>query len=33
VLRRKGSRPLIAIEDNGRGLSKDRLRDLARPLK
>jgi Histidine kinase-, DNA gyrase B-, and HSP90-like ATPase len=32
VLRRKGSRPLIAIEDNGRGLSKDRLRDLARNL-
>jgi anti-sigma regulatory factor (Ser/Thr protein kinase) len=32
VLRRKGQRPLIAIEDNGRGLSKDRLRDLARNL-
>lgn len=32
VLRRKGQRPLLAIEDNGRGLSKDRLRDLARNL-
>jgi hypothetical protein len=32
VLRRRGQRPHIAIHDDGRGLSPDRLRDVARNL-
>ncbi len=32
VLRRKGKRPLIAIDDAGRGLDADRLREVARSL-
>ena len=31
-LRRKGKRPVIAIEDDGRGMPSDRLRELARGL-
>ncbi len=31
VLRRRGQRPHIVIHDDGRGLSPDRLRDVARP--
>ncbi len=31
-LRRKGRRPLIAVEDDGRGLTAERLRELARSL-
>jgi len=32
VMRRKGKRPMIAIDDVGRGMSVDRLRDVARNL-
>ena len=32
VLRRKGRRPVIAIDDVGRGMSPDRLREVARNL-
>ncbi|MGH9118107.1 MAG: sigma factor-like helix-turn-helix DNA-binding protein [Acidimicrobiales bacterium] len=32
VLRRKGKRPVIVIDDVGRGLSPDRLREVARNL-
>jgi hypothetical protein len=32
VLRRKGRYPAIAIDDNGRGMSPDRLREVARNL-
>jgi hypothetical protein len=32
VLRRKGKTPVIAIADDGRGMSPDRLRELARNL-
>lgn len=32
VLRRKGRYPLIAVDDSGRGMSPDRLRDVARNL-
>jgi hypothetical protein len=32
VLRRKGKHPLIAIDDNGRGMGPDRLREIARNL-
>ena len=32
VLRRKGKRPAIAIDDVGRGMSVDRLREVARSL-
>lgn len=32
VLRRKGKRPMIAIEDVGRGMTPDRLREVARNL-
>jgi hypothetical protein len=32
VLRRKGKRPVIAVDDDGRGMSPDRLRELARNL-
>lgn len=32
VLRRRGRYPLVAIDDDGRGLSPDRLREVARSL-
>lgn len=32
VLRRKGRSPVIAVDDLGRGMSPDRLRDIARNL-
>ena len=32
VLRRKGQRPVIAVDDFGRGMSGDRLREVARNL-
>ena len=32
VLRRKGQRPMIAVDDFGRGMSADRLREVARNL-
>lgn len=32
VLRRKGKRPVIAVDDLGRGLTPDRLREVARNL-
>lgn len=32
LLRRKGRYPLIAIDDGGRGMSPDRLREVARNL-
>src|ERR1041385_1322955 len=32
VLRRKGKRPVIAVDDDGRGMTPDRLRDIARNL-
>jgi hypothetical protein len=32
VLRRKGRYPLVAIDDDGRGMSPDRLREVARNL-
>ena len=32
VVRRKGQRPMIAIDDVGRGMGPDRLRELARNL-
>jgi hypothetical protein len=32
VLRRKGQRPMIAVDDFGRGMSAERLRDVARNL-
>lgn len=32
LLRRKGRYPIIAIDDNGRGMSPDRLREVARNL-
>jgi hypothetical protein len=32
VLRRKGKRPMIAVEDVGRGMTPDRLREVARNL-
>ena len=32
VLRRKGQRPFIAVDDLGRGMSPDRLREVARSL-
>ena len=31
-LRRKGKRPVIAVEDDGRGMTPDRLREVARGL-
>ncbi len=32
LLRRKGRYPVIAVEDVGRGMSRDRLREIARNL-
>lgn len=32
VLRRKGRHPMIAVDDDGRGMSPDRLREVARNL-
>lgn len=32
VLRRKGRNPIIAVDDDGRGMSPDRLREVARNL-
>src|SRR6266550_2436429 len=32
LLRRKGRHPVIAIDDNGRGMGTDRLREVARNL-
>ena len=32
MLRRRGQQPHIAVHDDGRGLSPDRLRDVARNL-
>ncbi len=32
VLRRKGRHPIVAIDDRGRGMSPDRLREVARSL-
>jgi hypothetical protein len=32
VLRRRGQRPYVAVDDDGRGMSADRLRELARSL-
>jgi len=32
MLRRKGARPVIAVDDNGRGMAPDRLREVARNL-
>jgi Histidine kinase-, DNA gyrase B-, and HSP90-like ATPase len=32
VLRRKGRHPLVAIDDSGRGMTSDRLREVARNL-
>jgi C4-dicarboxylate-specific signal transduction histidine kinase len=32
VLRRKGKRPVIAIDDVGRGMTPERLREIARNL-
>ncbi len=32
VLRRRGAHPLIAVDDTGRGMSPDRLREVARSL-
>ncbi|HTW10857.1 MAG TPA: ATP-binding protein, partial [Acidimicrobiales bacterium] len=32
VLRRKGRRPIIAVDDTGRGMSAERLREVARNL-
>ena len=32
ALRRKGAHPTIAVDDNGRGMSPDRLREVARNL-
>jgi hypothetical protein len=32
VLRRRGRYPMIAVDDSGRGMSPDRLREVARSL-
>lgn len=32
ILRRKGKRPVVAVEDAGRGMSAERLREVARNL-
>jgi C4-dicarboxylate-specific signal transduction histidine kinase len=32
VLRRRGQRPYVAVDDDGRGMSADRLREMARSL-
>ena len=32
VLRRKGRHPMLAVDDIGRGMSQDRLREVARNL-
>lgn len=32
VLRRKGRHPMLAVDDVGRGMSQDRLREVARNL-
>jgi len=32
VIRRRGQRPFLAVDDDGRGLSPDRLREMARSL-